>query len=151
MPVDREPFSDALEQCTRPKAPSTAHRDQPVVALRPLELVGGFGDEKTPGRAEWMTQRNGPAVGIDTRHVGPDLLGPSQHDRGKGLVDFHDVDVVDREPRALEQSARGWDRPLAMARAARSWDSSPRASVSIREMPYFSAMRSAPSNWLVNS
>ena len=35
--------------------------------------------------------------------------------------------------------------------AARSWESLPNSSQSARVMPHFSAMRSAPSNWLVNS
>src|SRR5215469_8747890 len=38
-----------------------------------------------------------------------------------------------------------------MARAARSCDSSPKWSVSSRVTPYLLAIRSAPSNWLVNS
>ena len=42
-------------------------------------------------------------------------------------------------------------RESAQARAARSWESSPKASVSARLIPHCLAMRSAPSNWEVNS
>ena len=42
-------------------------------------------------------------------------------------------------------------RPSSCACAARSWDSSPKRSASPRVTWYFSAIRSAPSNWLVNS
>jgi len=42
-------FSDALDQDACPQAPAAAHGDQPIAALRPPQLVSGFGDEKTPG------------------------------------------------------------------------------------------------------
>ncbi len=42
-------------------------------------------------------------------------------------------------------------RPSAHAVAARCWEARPNASVSARVMPHLSAMRSAPSNWDVNS
>ena len=112
---DTSRASDAFDQGTRPEASATAHRDQPVAALRPLEFVGSLGDEETPSRAERMTQRNGATVWFDTRHVRFDLLGPGQDYRGKGFIYFHDVDVVNRKPRALEQLACGWDRPYRIA------------------------------------
>ena len=42
-------------------------------------------------------------------------------------------------------------RSSAQARAARCWDRMPKASQSARVMSHLSAMRSAPSNWVVNS
>src|SRR5262245_21105976 len=93
---------DAFDQGARPESPSPTHGNEPVAALRASEFVGGCGDEETARRAERMTQRNGATVGVDARHIRPDLLGPGQHHRGKGLVDFHDVDVVDRETSTLE-------------------------------------------------
>src|SRR5262245_30109745 len=73
------PASDAFDQGARPKSPSATHGNEPVAALRPCEFVGGLGDEETSSRAERMTQRNGATVGVDARHIGPDLLGPGQH------------------------------------------------------------------------
>ena len=63
---------------------------------------------------------------------------------------------------ATDEGLEGWGEicplgPLYLAshgegaRAARSWDSRPKASVSARLIPYLSAIRSAPSNWLANS
>ena len=42
-------------------------------------------------------------------------------------------------------------RPSACARMARSWDSTANASMSSREMSHFSAIISAPRNWLTSS
>src|SRR5215813_13266623 len=104
--------SDAFDQGARPESPSATHGNEPVAALRPCEFVGGLGNEETSSRTERMTQRNGATVGVDARHIGPDLLSPGQHHRSKGLVYFHDVDIVDRETNALEQPTRGRDRPF---------------------------------------
>ncbi len=43
------------------------------------------------------------------------------------------------------------NRPCSSAAAARSWERRPKASASSRVIDHFSAIRSAPSNWLVSS
>ena len=59
------------------------------------------------------------------------------------------VVVEDRAP----STGMTWvaKRSSAQARAARCWDCRPKASQSARDRPHLSAMRSAPSNWDVNS
>ena len=45
--------------------------------------------------AERVAEGDGAAVDVDLVHVGVVLLLPGQHDRGEGLVDLDQVDVVD--------------------------------------------------------
>ena len=56
-------------------------------------------------------------------------------------------------PRSGASMGTTWvpKRSSAQAWAPSCWDRRPRASVSARVTPHFSAMRSAPSNWLVYS
>ncbi len=63
-----------------------------------------------PGGAERVAEGDGAAVGVDPVGVGVELLLPGQHDRGEGLVDLEDVDVVDADAGALEQALGGVDR-----------------------------------------
>jgi hypothetical protein len=52
------------------------------------------------------------AARVDAVHVGVVLALPGRHDGGEGLVDLDVVDVVDRDPVALEQLRRRRDRAL---------------------------------------
>ena len=51
-----------------------------------------------------------PPFGLTVLDVRLQLLGPGEHDRRERLVDLEDVDVVDRQPGALEQALGGVDR-----------------------------------------
>ena len=57
-----------------------------------------------------MTERDGAAVRVHAGHVGAGRVLPAEHDRGEGLVDLDEVDLVDGELVALEQVLGGRDR-----------------------------------------
>ena len=93
-----------------PRPPPQHIDTSAVAALDPLQLVHGLGHQHRAGAAERVADGDRPAVGVRALEVGADLLGPRQHDRGERLVDLEQVDVVDREPGALEQQLGGVDR-----------------------------------------
>ena len=45
-----------------------------------------------------MAEGDGAAVDVDPAQIGAGLPGPGQHDRGEGLVDLEQVDVLQRQP-----------------------------------------------------
>src|SRR3954447_1662385 len=83
-----------LEERSRPEAAAAAHRDQPDLLVRALHLVQERGDEPSAGRPERVAEGHGPAVDVDPVHVGPELAPPGRDDRGEGLVDLDQVNVV---------------------------------------------------------
>ena len=56
-----------------------------------------------------MTESDGSTVDVDLGEVGVVLLLPRQDDRGEGLVDLDEVDVVERHARLLEHLGGGGD------------------------------------------
>src|SRR5215207_10956989 len=73
--------SEALDDRAGAEATAAAHRDQAVAAADALDLVEGLGHQERPGAAERVAEGDGAAVGVRLLEVGPDLLGPRQHDR----------------------------------------------------------------------
>ena len=59
-----------------------------------LELVQEFGHQHRSRCSKWVTVGDGTAIGIYFRKIGVKRLSPRQHDSGKRLVDFHDVDIL---------------------------------------------------------
>src|SRR5213595_2342996 len=100
-----------LEQPGRAHAAADAHGDDAPALLPPAQLV-----EQRPGHA-----RAGHAVGVADRDRAPvrvELLGVDAEAvaavddlRGEGLVQLDDVDVLELEPRMLEQLRHREDRP----------------------------------------
>ena len=57
-----------------------------------------------------MAHRDRAAVNVDLAGVEVERLAKAQHDRGESLVDFEQVDVVDRHAGAREHLLRHVDR-----------------------------------------
>ena len=70
------PSARPLEQSSGSQPAAAAHRDQGVPAAHSLQLVHRLGHEDRTGRAQGVTERDGPAIGIDAAQVGIDLVRP---------------------------------------------------------------------------
>src|SRR5271165_7668840 len=101
---------EALDDRDVGGAAALAHRLQAVAAADALELVEHRREQLGPGGPERMPERDRAAVRVDLLGVGLDVLEPGHDNRGEGLVDLHDVDVVDRQAGLLQCKARGRDR-----------------------------------------
>ena len=61
-----------------------------------------------------MPEGDCSAVHVELVVVDPQFAGAGQRPRGERLVDLHQVDVVDREPRALQRLAYMGTGPMPM-------------------------------------
>src|SRR3954454_3672297 len=112
----RPPASNALDQGSGPEAAAAAHRHQPHLLVGALHLVQERRYEAGAGRAERVAEGDRPAVDVDPVHVRFELATPGADDRGEGLVDLAEVDVVHLHPGALAQLPRRRHRPGEHAR-----------------------------------
>ncbi len=94
-----------------PMPAPTQSVQQRGIEVAALELVERGAEDHRAGRAERMAHRDRPAVHVHlvVRHV--HLAHESQHDRGEGLVDLEQVDVLDAHAGALQQLPRHEGRP----------------------------------------
>src|ERR1700742_406222 len=110
--IERRPYpsSDPLDQGARPQPAAATHRQQPHLLVGALHLVQQRGQQAGAGAPERMAYRDRPAVDVDPVHVRFELALPGGDDRGEGLVDLDQVDVVDLHPVAFEELFRCRDR-----------------------------------------
>ena len=102
--------SESLDDRDVRLAAALAHGLQPVAAAGALELVEQGRHQPGSGRADRVPESDRAAVDVDPLVRGAGLLHPGQHDRRERLVALEQVDVVDREPGALQRVPRGPDR-----------------------------------------
>ena len=67
---------------------------------------------RLPVEPDRVPDRDGPAVHVHLVEVGAVDLGPRADDRGEGLVDLEDVDVVHRHPGLRQNVGRRGDRAV---------------------------------------
>ena len=91
--------------------PPPMHKVMSAVPLAgALEFVERGAEDHRAGRAQRMAHRDRAAVHVDLAVVEVERLAEAQHDRGESLVDFEEVDVVDRHARAREHLPGHIDR-----------------------------------------
>src|SRR5271168_3338910 len=91
-------------------AAADAQCDERATGVAALELVDhGAGDHRAGG-TERVSHRDGAAVDVELLVRDVEVLLELQHDGGEGLVQFEQVDVVDRQARAVEHLAGGRGR-----------------------------------------
>src|SRR5215831_4453233 len=104
--------SDPLEHRGDALTDADAHRHQRIVAPGALQLTSRGQRNAWARRAEWMTDRDRPAVLIDPavieRQFQPAQAG--QYLGGKGLIDLDYVDVRKAEAGTGERLLRGGNR-----------------------------------------
>src|SRR5262245_19057028 len=109
--VLRPGSAEALDDGGVGHAAALAHGLQAVPAASALQLVEQRGQQLGARAAERVAEGDGAAVDVGLGQVGARLELPGQHDRGEGLVDLEQVDVVDRQARAFEHLVGGGDGP----------------------------------------
>ena len=77
------------------------------------ELVEQRHDEPRTAHPERVADRDRAAVDVHALLVDPEVAHHRERLRGERLVQLDEVDVLDRDPRAVEQLADGRDRPDA--------------------------------------
>src|ERR1700730_897090 len=91
-------------------AAADAQRDQRATGVAALELVAhGAGDHRAGG-AQRVAHRDGAAVDVELVVGNVEVLLELQHHRRERLVQLEQVDVIDRQARAVEHLARGGGR-----------------------------------------
>src|SRR5947208_16701305 len=88
--------SYALDDGGRAHAAAGAHGDEAGAEVAPFELVQHRADEHAARRPDGMTEGHGPAVDVALVPVDLRVAQELQHHRREGLVDFDEVDVVER-------------------------------------------------------
>src|SRR5438105_2702328 len=93
------PFDDRR----RPHAAADAQRHQRGGLVGALQLVEHGTEDHRPRRTERMAECDRAAIDVDLRRIDVEGLNVAQHHRGKGLVQFEQVDVRLLHAGALEQ------------------------------------------------
>src|SRR5262249_59926178 len=83
---------------------------QRVARGAPLQLARGGKHQPSAARAERVTQGDGAAIDVESILTNSELFLPGQAHWCECLVDLEQVNVVGRQPGALQDFARGWDR-----------------------------------------
>src|SRR5690606_19801507 len=102
--------AEALDAGAGAEAGAAAPGGQGVPAAGAPELLEGPGGPAGAGGAERVAEGDGAAVDVDLLGVDAALLLPGEHDRGEGLVDLEQVDLVDADAGALGEALGGVDR-----------------------------------------
>src|SRR5471030_1263437 len=111
----RAPSSNALDDDGDALPHADAHGAQRVAPAAALQLVHRGRHQARAAHAQRMAERDGAAVRIDARVVvaQAERAQHRQSLRGKGLVQFDDVDLVQRHAELAQQLLRGRHRPHA--------------------------------------
>src|ERR1035441_580847 len=88
-------------------AAADAQRDQRATRVAALELVDHGAGDHGAGSAQRVAHRDGAAVDVELLVGDVQVLLELQHDGCEGLVQLEQVDVVDRQARAVEHLAGG--------------------------------------------
>src|SRR5581483_2306958 len=89
--------SDSLEDGCDAHAAADAQRDQTATQVAALQLVDDRADEHGAGGAERVAHGDGAAVDVGLLVRDVEVLHEPHGDRGEGLVDLEQVDVVGGE------------------------------------------------------
>src|SRR6195952_1038864 len=84
---------DAFDDRRRAHAAADAQGHQRGRLVGAFELVEHGAEDHGAGGAERMAERDRAAVDVDLRRIDLECLHVAQHHRGKGLVEFEQVDV----------------------------------------------------------
>src|ERR1700742_2312167 len=84
-----------------------AHGLQAVADAVVAHVVHQGGHQPGAAAAQWVTERDRTAGGVECLGVGAGLGQPVQRDRGERLVDLEGPDLVDRQPAAVQRLGRG--------------------------------------------
>src|SRR2546422_9636464 len=99
-----------LEQPGRAHAAADAHGDDAPALLPPAQLVEQRPGHARAGHAVGVADRDRAAVRVELRGVDAEAVPAVDDLRGEGLVQLDDVDVLELEPRVLEQLRHREDR-----------------------------------------
>src|SRR5882762_9392155 len=101
------PPSDAFDDRGDAHAAANTHADQGALELAALQFVEHRRDQCTASGPQRVAHRDGTADDVEllVRHV--EVALQAQGHRCESLVDFDEVDVVDRQPSLRERLARG--------------------------------------------
>ena len=99
------PLGGHLEDPRGTHPAAHAHRDEPAPATSAPELVDQLRRELRTGRAEWVAERDRPAVDVHAILGHAELTHGGENLRRERLVEFDEVDVGERH--AGERSAFG--------------------------------------------
>ena len=91
--------SEALEDACGAHAATDAHGDHAVAGVAALEFAHERGGQLGAGAAERMAERDGPAIGIDSRAIEIRLLNHGQRLRGEGFIQFDHRQIIQGESR----------------------------------------------------
>src|SRR5881396_909714 len=100
-----------LEQPGRAHAAADAHGDDAPALLPPAQLVEQRPGHARAGHAVGVADRDRAAVRVELLGVDAEAVAAVDDLRGEGLVQLDDVDVLELEPRMLEQLRHREDRP----------------------------------------
>src|SRR6516165_7918652 len=87
---------DPLDDRGRTHASADAQRHQCGREIASLQFINDGAEDHGAGRAERVTHGDRPAVDIDPGRIEVESLAIAQHYRRKCLVDFDEIDVVER-------------------------------------------------------
>ncbi len=106
LEIDEVHRSDPLDDRRRAHARSDAERDEAGGKIAPLQFVERRSEDHGACCAERVAERDGAAVHVQfvVRHF--QLAHEAEHDRGEGLIDLVEVDVVLRHAGAVQDLAR---------------------------------------------
>src|ERR1700729_935549 len=90
-------------------AAALTHRLQPVPTAALLERVDQRGHNASAAGTQRMPDGDRAAVHVRLGQIGPSVFGPGQHHRGERLVDLEQVDVGERQARAVRGLFGGRD------------------------------------------
>src|ERR1700754_69615 len=108
MVVDSEAMGlDSLHDGRDALAAADAERREAVLAAGAVQLVDERAEDHPAGRAERVAHGDRAAVDVDLLHVEAHVSHEAQHDRGEGLVDLDQVEVLDADAGLGQRLARG--------------------------------------------
>src|SRR2546422_2613777 len=100
-----------LEQPGRAHPAADPHGDDPPALLPPAQLVEQRPGHARAGHSVRMPDRDRAAVRVEPLGVDAEAVAAVDDLRGEGLVQLDDVDVLELEPRMLEQLRHREDGP----------------------------------------
>src|SRR5437667_9091258 len=97
-PCSRKGLVQIPEERGDALAAADAHRHDAPLGLPTLEFVGQLDGQDGTGGADRMAECDRPAVRVDLLRIDLQLPNYRHRLRREGLVQLHEVDVIDRHP-----------------------------------------------------